>query len=234
MDGLSKTIWIIANWKSNKTIAEALDWVSKVGPKLPKKENLKVVVCPTFSCLSEVAKEIKVNNFPLMVGSQDLSPFGVGAYTGEESAALLKELISLSILGHSERRKNFSETDEMIAKKVQQAQEFNITPLLCVQDENTPVASGCKLIAYEPVWAISTGLTNTPGAGRADTPEDANEVAQSFKQKYGEEIQVIYGGSVTATNVKSFVEQSDIVGVLVGNASLEADEFLKIIGALEG
>lgn len=227
-----KNIWIIANWKSNKTISEALDWVAKVGPSIPKRDDLKVVVCPTFSCLSEVAKAVKVGNFPITVGAQDLSPYEVGAYTGEESASLLKDLINLAIIGHSERRKNFNETDEMIAKKVQQAQENNITPLLCVQDATTPVA-GCKLIAYEPAWAISTGLTNTPGSGRADTPENANNMAQEFKNKYGDDLEILYGGSVTSVNVKSFVDQRDILGVLVGNASLDAEEFVKIVEACE-
>src|SRR5258708_28611338 len=109
MDGGEKIIWIIANWKSNKTISEALDWVSKVGPKLPKKDNLRVVICPTFSTLSEIKKAILVGNYPFLIGSQDLSPFGIGAYTGEESAILLKGLVDLSIIGHSERRKNFAE-----------------------------------------------------------------------------------------------------------------------------
>lgn len=229
-----KSIWIIANWKSNKTIQEALEWVSIVCPKIPKSEYVKVVVCPTFSCLSKVAKEIKVNNFPLLVGSQDLSPFGVGAYTGEESAVLLRELVSLSILGHSERRKNFSETNELIAQKVKQAQYAGIMPLLCVQGENTPIAESCKLVAYEPIWAISTGLTNTPGAGRADTPENANKVAQAIKSKNSQEdLEVIYGGSVNSTNVEGFINQPWISGVLVGNASLNAEEFVKIIEACE-
>lgn len=224
-----KTIWIIANWKSNKTIAEALEWISKVGPKVPKSDppagGLKIVVCPTFSCLSEVAKEIKVNNYPLLVGSQDLSPFGVGAYTGEESAALLNQFIKLSIVGHSERRKNFGETDEMIAKKVQQAQEFNITPLLCVQGENTSVPAGCQLIAYEPIWAI--------GTGNPDTPESASIVAQYLNNKHGQDLEVLYGGSVSPSNIKNFIDQQDIHGVLVGNASLDALEFVKIIEACE-
>lgn len=222
---MSKNIWIIANWKSNKNIAEAQDWLSKVGPKLPRRDDLKVVVCPTFSCLSEVAKEIKVNNYPLLVGSQDLSPFAVGAYTGEESASLLKEFVSLSILGHSERRKNFAETDEMIAQKVKQAQDVGVIPLLCVQDGNTPVAQGCKLIAYEPAWAI--------GSGNPDTPESANKVAQVLKNKQGQGIEVLYGGSVTPLNIKGFKDQPDVSGALVGNASLDADEFVKIIEACE-
>lgn len=224
-----KNIWIVANWKSNKTISEALDWVSQVGPQVPKREDLKVVVCPTFSCLSEVKKAVTVGGFPILVGSQNISPFDVGAYTGEDPAVLLKDLISLSIVGHSERRKNFRETDEMIAEKVQQALENNIIPILCVQDENTPVPKDCKLVAYEPIWAISTGLTNTPGAGRADTPEDANKLAQIIKSKSSQDLEVIYGGSVNPSNVKSFINQPDIAGVLVGNASLDAEEFIKIV-----
>lgn len=223
-----KNLWIIANWKSNKSIAEALDWISQVGPQLSKRDNLKIVVCPTFSSLSEVKKAVTVGNFPLLVGAQDLSPFGIGAYTGEEPAEFLDELISLAILGHSERRKNFGETDEMVAKKTEQALGNKITPLVCVQGEETPVPQGCQTIAYEPIWAISTGLTNTPGVGKADTPADANKMASFFKQKYGSELEVIYGGSVTANNVKSFVVEENISGVLVGDASLDVEEFVKI------
>lgn len=224
-----KNIWIIANWKSNKTIFEALDWVSKVGPEIPKDENLKVVLCPTFNCLSEIKKAVTVGNFPLIVGSQDLSPFGVGAYTGEESAPLIKELISLSIIGHSERRQNFSEDDEMVSEKVKQALENNITPLVCVQGPDTPVPDGCRLIAYEPIFAI--------GTDNPDTPENAQKVAKTLKEKYGPpagRLEILYGGSVTSTNVKAFINQDNINGVLVGNASLDAEEFVKIIQICKG
>lgn len=215
-----KKIWIIANWKSNKTIAEALDWVSKVGPELPRNEKLQVVVCPTFSCLSEIKKTIQVGNFPMLMGVQDLSPFGIGAYTGEESAELLKDLAGLAILGHSERRKNFEETDEAVAKKVIQANANNIIPLVCVQNADTPVSDGCKLVAYEPVWAI--------GTGNPDTPENADRVAGLLKEKYGQNLEVLYGGSVTSENVKSFINAGNISGLLIGRASLDALEFVKI------
>ena len=223
MAGLAeKNIWIIANWKSNKTIAEALDWVSTVGPKLPMQDNLKIVVCPTFSALSEVKQAITVGNFSLMVGSQDLSPFPNGPYTGEESAAILKQFINLAIIGHSERRKNFNETDEMIAKKVRQALESEIIPLVCVQGQQTPV-HGVNLIAYEPIFAI--------GTGNPDTPENANKVAGSFRRSA--DIEVLYGGSVTSENVKSFITMENINGVLVGNASLDPEEFIKIVEVCE-
>ncbi len=201
-----------------------MDWVAKVGPNIPKKENLKVVVCPTFSCLSEVKQAVTVGGFQLMVGSQNLSPFGIGAYTGEESALLLKELISLSILGHSERRQNFSETDEMVAKKVNQALENIIIPLVCVQGPDTGVPEGCKLVAYEPTFAI--------GTGNPDTPENAEKVAKALKEKYSD-LEVLYGGSVTSENISSFVNKEDIAGALIGNASLNAEEFLAMVKALE-
>lgn len=218
--GKGKNIWVIANWKSNKTIVEALEWISKVGSEIPKQESLKVVVCPTFSNLSEVKKAILVGGFPLMVGAQDLSPFDGGAYTGEESASLIKELINLSILGHSERRKNFAEDDLIIAQKVKQAKESNIIPLLCIQSEETPIPGECRLVAYEPVWAI--------GSGNPDTPQNANGVADKVKQKLGNGLEILYGGSVTSQNIKEFIEQENISGVLVGNASLNAEEFIKI------
>jgi triosephosphate isomerase (TIM) len=220
-----KNIWIIANWKSNKNIDQALEWISIVGPKIEKRENLKVVVCPTFSCLSEVKKAITNGGFPLLVGSQDLSPLGVGAYTGEEPADLLKELASLSILGHSERRQNFHEDDEMVAKKSAQSTQNNIIPLVCVQNSDTPVPEGVKLIAYEPIFAI--------GTGNPDSPENAEGVAAQLKQKNGLDVEIIYGGSVNSGNIASFVGQPDITGALIGGASLDPEEFIKIVQACQ-
>ncbi len=215
-----KDIWIVANWKSNKNIQEALAWISEVGPQIPKRENLKVVVCPTFVCLEEAKKAIMVGGYPLMVGSQDLSPFDEGSFTGEEAAKILKDIVEISILGHSERRKNFNETDEMVAKKVEQAEEYNIEPLVCVQDQNGVVPQKVKLVAYEPVFAI--------GTGNPDTPANANNVAESLKGKYGE-INILYGGSVTSENAKAFLQQPNISGLLIGGASLDPAEFVKII-----
>ncbi|MBI2019294.1 triosephosphate isomerase [Candidatus Daviesbacteria bacterium] len=217
---MEKTIWIIANWKSNKSIAEALDWVTAVGPNIPTSDHLKVVVCPSFSALSEVKKAITVGNFPLLVGAQDLSPYEEGAYTGEEAAENLNQFVSLAILGHSERRENFGETDEMVTKKVAQAIQNNVTPLMCVQGAEAEVPEGCRLVAYEPVFAI--------GNGNADTPENANQATKALKESNGSDLKVLYGGSVDAGNVASFIKQPDISGVLIGKASLSAQEFTKI------
>lgn len=215
--------WIIANWKSNKTISEALAWIDEVGPQLYKRDNLKVVVCPPFTDIEEVKKAVLVGNYPILVGAQDLSPYDDGPYTGEESARILSELVDVAILGHSERRQNFGETDETVAEKASQAKQFNITPLVCVQDENTPVPEGVKLVAYEPVFAI--------GTGNPDTPDNAGKVAGILKEKYTD-IAVLYGGSVTSENAKAFLQQENISGLLVGRASLDVEEFLKIVEAV--
>lgn len=215
-----KNIWIVANWKSNKTVAEALEWIDFVGPKLEKRGDLKVVVCPPFIDVMEVKKAVLVGNFPIMVGVQDLSPYDVGAYTGEEAAAIMKDVIEFSILGHSERRQNFGETDEMVSEKVKQALSHGIIPLVCVQDENIPVPDGCKLVAYEPIFAI--------GSGQPDSPQDAGSKAKSLKDKY-QDIEVLYGGSVTSENAKGFLQQDNIQGLLIGQASLKAEEFVRII-----
>ncbi|MBI3485621.1 triosephosphate isomerase [Candidatus Daviesbacteria bacterium] len=218
---MNKNLWIIANFKSRKNIQEVLNWIGEVGPKLIKKDNLKIAVCPSYSCLSEAKKAIQVGNFPLLLGSQNLSNFPAGAYTGEEPAEALKEFVDLSIIGHSERRQNFKETNEQIAQKIHLANQSGIEPLLCIQGEDTLIPDVVKLVAYEPVFAIGTG---TP-----DTPENANKVALSVKQKHSANLEVLYGGSVDEKNVKSFINQENINGILVGNASLDPLSFLNII-----
>lgn len=215
--------WIIANFKSNKTLPEVLEWIGQVGPKIHSQEGVKVVLCPTFTALEEAKTTIQTSGYPLLVGSQDLSPYDEGAYTGEETAVILKQFVDMAILGHSERRKNFGETDEAVAKKVAQALAHQIIPLVCVQDENTPIPAGCQIIAYEPVFAI--------GTGQPDTPENANKVAEAIKQKH-EELEVLYGGSVNSTNCQSFTAMEHISGLLVGKDSLDSEEFVKIVNAV--
>lgn len=201
-------------------MSESLEWVSVVGPKLNKREDLQVVLAPRFSALSELKKEIKSSNYPIMLASQDLSSFGGGAYTGEEPAQLLKELVEMSIIGHSERRENFRETDETVSQKFEQAVKNGIEGVVCVQDANTLIPEGCKIAAYEPVFAIGTGI--------ADTPENANKVGEKFKSKVPG-ISVLYGGSVTADNCQSFTSLENMHGLLIGKASLDPQEFIKIV-----
>jgi triosephosphate isomerase len=215
-----KKLWIVANWKSNLGLSESLDWLNEVGPELNNREDLQVVVCPRFSVLSELHQEIQTHNYPIVLGSQDLSPFEIGSFTGEEPASLLKELVTMSIIGHSERREKFSETDEVIAEKVKRAQSSEIEPILCIQNTETPIPEGVKIAAYEPVFAIGTGT--------ADTPQNANSVASQVKSLYPE-LTILYGGSVTSENCESFVDTENISGLLIGKSSLNAEEFLKIV-----
>lgn len=220
MDGEVKKLWIVANWKSNLGLSESLEWINTVGPKLNKREDLQVVVCPRFSTLAELHQEIQANNYPIILGSQNLSPFEVGSFTGEEPASLLKELVTMTIIGHSERRDKFAETDEMVSEKIKQAKAAGIEPILCVQNAETPIPEGVSIVAYEPVFAIGTG---TP-----DTPQNANSVAAQIHSSHPDVI-ILYGGSVTSENCETFIDEENISGLLIGKASLNAEEFLKIV-----
>lgn len=215
-------MWIIANWKSNLTVRESVELIEAVGPKLTKNENVQLVVCPSFEALTEVRKQVQVNGFPILIGAQDISPFPKGAYTGEVNGESLKEIVDVCLIGHSERRQNFNESDNEIRDKVERANESGITPVVCVQGAETPVPDLVKVVAYEPVFAI--------GSGNPDTPENANKVAALIKQtNTHQELEVLYGGSVTSENIKAFLEEENISGVLIGGASLNASEFLKIL-----
>lgn len=214
----SKDLWIVANFKSNKNIQQALEWLGYVGPEL-KKSSVKVVVCPTFVCLSEIKKAVMVAGYPILIGAQDISRFDVGAYTGEVAGKLISEFADLVLVGHSERRQNFQETDEIISGKITQAKNSQIKPLLCVQNENTAVFGSVELVAYEPIFAI--------GTGHPDTADNASKVAGLLKKD--RQIQVLYGGSVHSKNAEEFLVQESIDGLLVGRASLDPEEFLKIV-----
>lgn len=214
-------MWLIANFKDNFSTTEVLDWLGKIGPKLSFENKVKIVICPDFLSIEEIKKEIMVGRYPILIGAQDLSPFSAGSFTGEESAEHLKQFIDLVILGHSERRANFGETDQLIREKTKRAVDLGITPVVCVQSNETPIPLECKVVAYEPIFAIGTGV--------ADTPQNANEVAISLKKQVEGVMEVLYGGSVNAENIKAFMEQENIDGVLVGKAALNTEEFLKML-----
>lgn len=212
--------YIVANWKSNKTESDALTWLTDFG-ETTFPENKVIAVCPSFSVLSAVSRKVEEKQLPLMVGAQNISPFEEGAYTGEQNGGQLKEFVTLVIIGHSERRNHFHETDDEIAQKVNQALAHNLIPLLCIQDRNTPVPQGVEMVAYEPISAI--------GTGHPDTPEDAEAVAKAIKEQNPHVSVILYGGSVTADDVNSFTRCESISGVLVGKASLDPQSFQKII-----
>lgn len=209
------------------TLNEAKEWFKsfyECNLSQPEAQDKEVIICPPFHLIPSVFNLIMnqsgSNILMLKLGSQNISPFKEGAYTGEVSARQLKDFCSYSIIGHSERRQYFYETDEMLSKKVNLLNSFNITPIYCVQGMETSIPKGVSVIAYEPVFAI--------GSGKPDTPSDADEVSRFFKENYGVDI-VLYGGSVTDENVASFTKTASIDGVLVGGASREPKQFAEII-----
>ena len=225
---MEKTL-IVANWKQNFIVDEAQEWVVAFSNNLTIEQfsNSDIVICPSFVVLPTMARELsKLENIKL--GAQDVSKFEEGQYTGEVSAKMLKDFVDYVIVGHSERRKYFGETDGDVNRKIEQCLKHNLMPVVCVSttQELSSLSSELSsdhdlLVAYEPLFAVGTG---TP-----DTPKNANDFALKVKTEVGRDVRVLYGGSVSAENVRSFVSQSDISGVLVGQASLEAEEFARII-----
>lgn len=214
-----ENLLIVANWKSNKTSIEATLWLHQFAIDNLQLTNKEVVVCPPFTLLP-IIKE-KADKLGIKLGAQNISPFGKGAFTGEVNEEQIKEVAEYVIIGHSERRKNFNEDDNLLNKKVAMAISQNIAPIFCISDTTMNVPPGVKVVAYEPLFAI--------GTGSADTPENAQEVARKIKDRNKNVEQVLYGGSVTPENVRSFTQMENVRGVLVGGGSLDASEFLKII-----
>jgi triosephosphate isomerase (TIM) len=217
-----KKLFIIANWKSNKTTEEANDWLQKLANGgLEQNENKVAVVCAPFTLLPLLKSYSDEVILPVAFGSEDVSPFDEGAYTGEVSADEVKEFADYAIIGHSERRNLFKEDDELLTKKVQMALKAGLTPIFCIQDENTFIPEGVTLVAYEPVAAI--------GSGHPDTPENAERVIKSVKEKNPKVQYVLYGGSVTPENIHTFTQSPSIDGALIGGASLDAQKYIQLI-----
>lgn len=216
-----KKLFLVANWKSNKTSAEAKEWLEQITNHELRITDKEVIICPPFTLLATMRSFIDDKNLSIKLGGQNISPFDAGAYTGEINAKQIKEFADYVIIGHSERRNNFGETDEALATKVKRAIAVGLTPIYCIQNEITPVPEGARVIAYEPPTAI--------GTGNADTPENAERVAKIVKEKYPYIDYILYGGSVTQDNIRSFVEMKHISGVLVGGASLDPLKFTALI-----
>ena len=211
---------IVANWKSNKTTAQALEFLEKFSQDYKPRSNIKVVICPSYLCVPKVSELVRENNLEIEVGVQNISPFDGGAYTGEVAAIQASEFVTHAIIGHSERRLNFGETDEMVADKVDMAKKYGIKSIVCVSSQNMSVPDGAEIIAYEPIEAI--------GTGNAEDPASVAEVFQSLFQAYPGK-PLLYGGSVTADNAQDFLNILQFGGFLVGGASLDPESFLSII-----
>lgn len=237
--------YIIGNWKMNKTVSESVSIINSIKARLEKFEGVKVVVCPPFTSLDTVHQ--KLADTKILLGAQNVYYVPSGAYTGEISVEMLKDIgVTYCIIGHSERRQYFGETDETVNKKMEVLLDNNITPVLCVgesleQRKNEEYKdfvemqlrkaySGIdsrkiekSIIAYEPIWAIGTGATATP-----DIAQDMCEfIRYTIKKMYGEDvagkISILYGGSVNLSNIKEIMDEEDIDGVLVGGACLKPE-----------
>jgi len=245
--------FVAGNWKMNKTIAEARQLVTELVLSLKPLDGIDLAVCPPYLAVSMVANLLEGTG--IGVGVQNMFWEESGAYTGEISAEMVAEICQYVIVGHSERRQFFGETDKSVSLRVKAALEAGVSPIVCVGeslDENqagqtaevisrqvrgalyglTRKEGGRLVVAYEPIWAIGTGL--------AATPEDANAIhrdvvrpalAEIFGDEVAQTIQIQYGGSVKSDNAAAFFAQSDIDGALVGGASLNAEPFTAIAKA---
>ncbi|MBI5614303.1 triosephosphate isomerase [Candidatus Gottesmanbacteria bacterium] len=216
---------IVGNWKSNKTSTEMLSWIDEA---VKQKEFINIfpgqmIICPPFPYLDLFSREILKHKLRIGIGAQDISPFELGAFTGEVAAEHVKEYASFVIIGHTERRKYFLESDELLSKKVAQAKRVGLSVIYCVNDEDMFIPDGVDVFSYEQTWAI--------GSGKPDTPEHAALVIENLK-KLHPTVLSLYGGSVTKDNVSSYMSENCIDGVLLGGASLKFDSFFSLLQAL--
>ena len=242
---------IAGNWKMNNSCAESVELVSQLKDILSARKEIDIVVAPPFTALGAVAAVLKGS--PIGLSAQNVFWEESGAFTGEISAAMLKEVgCRYVIIGHSERRQYFSETDETVNKRLKAALKASLIPIVCIgetlaereAEKTLPVIEqqlkgGLKglsleemetvIIAYEPVWAIGTGKTATPDQAQEVHRFIRDIIARIFSKEIADDTRILYGGSVKPDNVDQLMAQLDIDGALVGGASLKADAFARIV-----
>jgi triosephosphate isomerase len=242
---------IAGNWKMNKTVAEALDLVRALKLDLANIKEVDIVICPPFTALGEVSKQVLSSNIRL--GAQNMSEHNFGAFTGEIAPGMLKEFsVRYVILGHSERRQFQKESNELISKKALAAHAASIKPIVCVGETlaereagetekvlDTQVRGSLAgltkeqmeetILAYEPVWAIGTGKTATAAQAQAAHLFIRKLLGTLFDETVARRVRIQYGGSVKASNARELMGQADVDGALVGGASLEARGFSDIV-----
>ena len=240
--------FIAGNWKMNTTVAEAERLVLEMLERLDRIEGVEKVLFPPF--VSLVVIGMMLENSSIKLGAQNMYFESKGAYTGEVSPPMLKELCEFVILGHSERRWYFGETDEIINRKVRAALANRLKPILCVGERleeneagNTQEVIGRQVrgalngiepvpdlvVAYEPVWAIGTGKAASGKQAAATIQFVRDVVSELWGKSVAQDLRILYGGSVTSANVAEFIALLEIDGALVGGASLKADEFVDIV-----
>jgi triosephosphate isomerase len=242
---------IAGNWKMNNTIAEGVKLVKELAPLVADVEAVDVVACPTATALAAVADACKGTK--IHVGAQNVHWEPKGAFTGEISTGMLKEIgVEYVVLGHSERRDYFGETDEGVNKRARAAYAAGITPIICcgesleIREAGTYIDHVVKqikaaldgfsadevaklVIAYEPIWAIGTGKTATFEQAEEVCKAIPEAVAEVFGQSAADAIRIQYGGSVKPATIKDLMQQPNVDGALVGGASLKAQDFSQIV-----
>ena len=240
--------FVAGNWKMNTTVTEAEGLVQDMLDSLDKIKGVEKVLCPPF--VSLVAINMMLQDSSIKLGAQNMHFEAEGAYTGEISPPMLAGLCEFVILGHSERRWYFGETDEIVNKKVKAALGNGLKPILCVGERLEENEAGRTrevinkqvevalasmepasdlVIAYEPVWAIGTGKAASSEEAAATIKFIRNILAKLWNKNIAQDLRILYGGSVTNENVAVFVSQPEIDGALVGGSSLKAEEFLNIV-----
>ena len=248
---MARKIFIAGNWKMNKTAAETAELASALKASLaPFAGKCEIAVCPTFTSLATAVEILKGSN--VKVGAQNIHWADNGAYTGEISGAMLKEIgVEYVIIGHSERRQYFGETDETVNQRIKAALKYGLKPIVCIGETLNERESGVTntvlekqirgafadisaadmdaiTIAYEPVWAIGTGKTATPEVAQ-ETHAFIRSVLTALYGDKAQDIVVQYGGSMKPENSGALVSKQDIDGGLIGGAALKADSFTALI-----
>ena len=251
-----RTPLIAGNWKMHRDHLEAIQLLQRLSYHLTPEdvEEQEVVVCPPFTALRSLQTLIGSDRIPVALGAQDCHPVAEGAFTGDISVPMLARLdVRYVIVGHSERRLHHREDDALVAQKATATLKGGLRPIVCVGEGEAaresgqaeevvlgqlrgsladvdPAAADDLVLAYEPVWAIGTGRTATPG----DAQDMAAAIRGALEERYGVElasgVRVLYGGSVKPANIRSIMQLEDVDGVLVGGASLSAEDFALIIG----
>ncbi len=248
----ARKIIIAGNWKMNKSISEAEDLAKGITTQLGEVSEVDIVLCPTFTSLKSVSDIITNTNIKL--GAQNMHWEAEGAYTGEIAASMLRDLYChYVILGHSERRTYFGETDEIVNKKVKAAIAGNLIPIVCVGESleeretnqtkeviNKQIKGSLAdlgdnltkvIIAYEPIWAIGTGLTASPEQAQEVHAYIREVITDMADEKAAQTIRIQYGGSMKPANAEELLAQPDIDGGLIGGAALDANSFAEIVKA---
>ncbi|MGL4949339.1 MAG: triose-phosphate isomerase [Anaeroplasmataceae bacterium] len=244
-----RTPILAGNWKMHKTYDESIDFILSIRDRLPKKEILETIILPPAYSLVSLVKRQGDN---LRIGAQNMHYEELGAFTGEISATMLRSIgVKYVLIGHSERRHYYNESDADVNKKLLSALDNNLIPIVCFgeteeefHDQNTDAILSLQvkkafksinvkfvdkvIIAYEPIWAVGTGNTASNKVANEKCKLIRNEIKKLYNEDVANKIRILYGGSVSTSNIKSLISEENIDGCLVGGASLNSDSFIEL------